>query len=521
MKKGLLILLISLCWSGFVVAQDSLFFYKSGDIIYSNSTYNIDSVTFVAPDYYAKYRSNVVFNYLNQETDLTKFAQMIQIARLEKELDNMTIWAPVNSALSQIDLTDTALVKLIVKNHIAANLIYIWPGSTSRLVSMLNNKHYPIQTTNGTLTLDGKTILASNNKVSGSIIHTLSEYVPAKLNLWEYITQGTGHDLLKAYVNSKNILDGEKIIGNDILAQMTFLNDENIVSTFIIPSDEAWTDAYSKLYPYCASFNGTTANAQEETTKLAIIHNNAYMGKLNPNRNDTSYLSTSGYELKSPATMLTVTDSNSLSNGTAINVSQLKMYNSEFWNKEIRMEAENVGFGRTILNYTATRISDEGTGYDLSKDYYISLAPTTSSGISKLNVKFPIPNTLSTKYNVYCVFVPTAIADTTDKRPYKVKFYFSYQGQDGTQVTDKGVTATNTLAATTSQIGIFTTNPTTVTKMLVLKDFQLPYCNFVLSNQSPINVALKVENAANPTGSDMINYNRNIRIDCIILEPVQ
>ncbi len=515
-------LLILLCFSAIAVAQDSLFFYRSGDIIYRNSTNAIDSVSFLPPDYYAKYRSNIVFSYLSQETTLTKFAQMVQIAGYEKELDNKTIWVPVNSALSQINLSDTTLVKQIVNNHISPNIIYPNADGSNLTVNMTNNKRYILQKTNENLTLDGKIILTINNLVARSVIHTLNDYVPYKLNLWEYITQGTGHDLLKIYVNSKNILNGDKIIGNNILSQLSFLKDENSISSAIIPSDEAWTDAYNKLYPYCASYAGVTSNAQDEVTKLAIIHNNFYTAKLNPSRNDTSYLSTSGYQLKTPSSILAGAETSELSNGTVVNVNQLKMYNPEFWNKEIRVEAENMGFGITTANYSPTTLLSTDNVFDISDGKYLSLTPTSTSNLTNTNntyVKFKIPNTFSMKYNIYCVFVPTAIVDTTNKKPYKVKFNFSYQNETGSLVYDNFVTATNTLTTTSSQTGVFTTNPTTITKMLVLKDFLLPYCNLILSSQNSINVVLKVANAASIT--EDINYNRNIRIDCIIFEPFQ
>ena len=51
MKRLLYIILLLLIFcSGAVKAQDSLFFYKSGTIIYGTPKYLIDSVTFLAPD---------------------------------------------------------------------------------------------------------------------------------------------------------------------------------------------------------------------------------------------------------------------------------------------------------------------------------------------------------------------------------------------------------------------------------------------------------------------------------------
>jgi len=511
---------------GAIQAQDSLFFYKTGGIIYKVPSSEVDSVTFVPLDYYQNLRCNTVMNDLKSNTELTLFAQMIQIAGYEKKLDNTTIWAPVNSALSQINLSDTALVRRIVTNQIAINKVYTSIIGNGLLVQMIDGKKYLFSAASGNYYLDKNTVLTSNVFSANSIIHVMNGYTPYKLNIWEYITEGSGHDLMKAYVNSHtttvfNASTGTYVTTNDLKDQLAFTVDESNTGSFIIPTDEAWNDAYTKLYPYCVVPSSSLTDAQAEATKFAIVLNNAFSSKLNPTLTDTSYIASSGFQLKSPSVMLAGAQTTEQSNGTSYTVSQLKMYNPEYWSKEVRLEAEDASWGRTTSFYTPTVMYESGRDYVVSNNKYLYLADISSSSLSTLFVNFPIPNTLSTKYNIYCVFLPSTVGDPNDVRPSKVKFYLTYKNASQNQVTNASIDATNTVQAATGTSAIFTTNTNTITKMLVAKNFVFPFSNLIYNNASKITVALKVQNATAKTVSEMASYNRNLRIDCIVLEAVQ
>jgi|GEM_PF-301631 hypothetical protein len=525
-KSFLLFLLLA---SGFlanpVKAQDSLFFYRSGKIIYKNLAENIDSLSYFSPTDYSVSRSNIVFENLQANTQLSLFARMIQIAGFENKLDSVTIWAPVDNALSEVNLSDTALVKRIVNNHIAKTKIWTSFPYSAMMVTMLNSKRY-VFATNPTYSLGGHSISTPNIFVASSVVHVLNGCLPYTRNIWEYIMQEPGHDLLKAYINSHNKLDvNSSLLKNDLADLLSFTNDEFLIYSALIPSDEAWTDAYNKLFPYCKAPKDSLSQA--DATKLAIIHNNFFKGWLDPS-SDSIYTSTSGYQLKTAQTMLDGAQATKTSNGNIINVSHLKMYDPGYWNKTIRVAAQSVAYIDSLKsNYALTE-----TNYaDSIGGSYLTCTPTTASTLVILSVRFPIPNTLSTKYNIYCNFVPSTVVDTTDKKPYKVKFYLTYVDASGTLMKNVGFDVNHQLTTTSAQVATFITNGTTPTRMLIAENFQFPYSNIVCgfpvtgasasNSLGKVNVFLKVQNAMLSTAADRLTYNRTIRIDSIVLEPVQ
>lgn len=481
---------------------------------------------------------STLFNYIQSRNELTTFAQMLEITGYDTLLNKtqtFTVWAPKNSSLVDVDLTDTLAVRKIVENHIT-RFLETTSGLKDKTILTMNSKLLSFAKQGGVKTFGGKLIEESDIATLNGIVHIMADYAPYKKNLWEFINETEGLDSLRTYLLSLDslvfdekasfkdevLVDSIMKKTNIVLDNLADLDNEDSIYTAILPDNAAWSEAYARIYPFFRALPvDGGAKTQRNNTKLALVQDLFFRGKLNVPVSVDTLTSTYGNKFANPNRLFNNAQPTDMSNGTSYITSQLNSTATESWFKERRIEAEWTVYDRITSNYAASTVTSLGTNYNISNKYYITLTPTTSSGISKLYVKFPIPNTLAAKYNVYCVFVPTAIADTADKRPYKVKFYFSYNDANGTLVADKGVTLTNTLAASTAQVGTFTTNPSTMTKMLVLKDFQLPFSNLMYSEKTPINVALKVENSANPSGTDLVNFNRTVRIDCIILEPVQ
>jgi len=107
-----------------------------------------------------------------------------------------------------------------------------------------------------------------------------------------------------------------------------------------------------------------------------------------------------------------------------------------------------------------------------------------------------------------------------DSRQYKVKYNFSYINSAGTFVKDAPITSKNAIAAQGGTAAVFTTDSLAITKMYVT-EINFPFCNLYTSKSltSDINVKLKVESAV--LIGEKALFDRDMRIDYIILEPVE
>lgn len=484
-----------------------------------------------------------LYEYIESRKELSTFAKMLRKVGYDSILNTsqtFTVWAPTDSALLGVDTTNLILVKKIVMNHIA-RFSFPTSGISSKTILMLNNKLIPFALSLNGYTFGEKHIvkLDSDLATSNGIVHVLSNYVPYKMNFWEYISETAGLDSLKSYINSLTIpvLDNSKsyhngvftdsvmIYTNYVFDDLAALNIEDSIYTAILPDNAGWTEAYNRIKPYYNTLSKDGgATAQRLLTKRTLVQDLFFKGKKTLPIVEDSLKSTGGNTFANPNYLFeNYSRFDTLSNGFSYVTSHLMTKPSESWYKTIKVEAESSMFGRTEANYSPSSDASIGSGFDISNGSYLTLRSTTLGASAVLFANFPIPNTLSAKYNIYCVFVPTTIVTPTDMRPNKIKFYLTYMNSAEKQVTYANIDANNKVLSTTIAKGsaTFTTDGTKITKMLVAKDFVFPFSNLVYNNILGLTVALKVENATGVTSSETTNFNRDLRIDCIILEPVQ
>lgn len=484
-----------------------------------------------------------LYQYIESREDLSKFREMIKIVGYDSmlvETQTYTVWAPTNDALAGVDLSDTALVKKLVNNHIT-RFSYPTSGVTSKIILMFNKKLIAFAKGPNGYTFGGKLITEPDLAMSNGIIHVLGEYAPYMKNIWEFINETDGLDSLRAFMKSVTYktfdLEGSFKEGvfvdsvyketNYVLDTLAYLEVEDSLYTAILPDNAAWKTAYDQAFPY---FNMLPKNggvsAQIIHTRKAIVDYLFFAGKYYTSQpKDSIYSTYFMNKFKNPNRLFEGAQMYEMSNGLSYVTSQLKADAKETWMQDIRIEAEDTYWGRTTSNYTASRLSSVGSSFGVSRKSYLGLTDASVNSLAKLAVTFPLPGTLSGKYNIYCVFVPTKIVDANDIRPFKVKFYLSYVNSAKAQVNSAAVDANHKVLTPTSAAGVFTTNPNEIDEMLVAENFQFPYANLLdwRSQDFPknISVALKVENATAKTVLEQLSYNRNLRIDCIILRPVQ
>lgn len=438
-------------------------------------------------------------------SDLTDFKRMLELTGYDAVLNadqTYTVWAPVNSAFDQITInwSDTASLSEIVRNHIARfNYPTAGFNTTSlKKVYMLSGKFVPFDKgitgfTFGSFTMDTTNILAKNG-----ILHVLNGFVPYSSNVWESLGRIAGLDSVYAYLNPL----GSTPFGD--------INNEDSVYTALLPNNEAWIRSYNTIMPYFNCLPAATRDSsvakQRRLTQNAIMQDAFFKANISDPSlyAGDSILNTSNHWFTNFPRLFEGATPYKASNGYVWVSDSLRNTATESWHREIRVEAENSSLGRTSQNANVYWRSSEGTGFPCSNNRYVVVAPTTPNEISQVFVTFPIPNTLSSKYKIYCVFAPAAISEIK-QLPCLVNFYLEYVKSDGTTFWIATPILTNVLTSGTEMSKIF------------VKEMSFPFCN-IGDNIGDITVKLRVRTMAKESQSTI--YSRTLFIDCIILEPV-
>ena len=444
-------------------------------------------------------------DFIESRSDLTVFKRMIEVTGFDSVLNSdqtYTVWAPSNSALSQLSInwSDTSSLSEIVRNHIAR---FNFPTAgfntvSSKKIYMLSGKFVAFDKGNTGFTFGTFSMDTANNLAKNGILHVLNGIVPYASNIWESLSRIAGLDSVYAYLHPL----GSTPFGD--------INNEDSIYTALLPNNQAWINSYNRIKPYFKCLPQATRDSslakQRRLTQNAIMQNAFFRANISDPNTVDSLFDTSNHKFLNAARLFVGATSHKASNGTIWVSDTLRNTPTESWHNEIRIEAENTSYGRTSSNANVYWRSGENTGFNVSGNRYVVAYPLTTSSLQKVWVSFAIPNTLSAKYRIYCQFAPSAIQETV-KLPGLVNFYLEYTKSDGTKFT-----------STVPNVSKAVVSGTAISKIFIA-EMTFPYCNFV-SNDAPgdITVRVKVENAALTSQSTL--YTRTMLIDCIILEPV-
>lgn len=211
-------------------------------------------------------RSKTLSELVAAEPDLSTFAKVLRItgyADVLGEDQSYTVFAPGNSALASIDLTDTTALRALVQNHLSLKLLYAskegaFPTGT---VKMLSNKHIALSNN----TISGIPVDRWNLTSKNGVLHVIDGVIADRMNVWEYLQTLSGNPLVdyiasltqrvmdmdrsvKVGVNSdgRPVYDTIWTYTNPFLAVVP-LDDESKTFTFLLP-DEASINALLPKY---------------------------------------------------------------------------------------------------------------------------------------------------------------------------------------------------------------------------------------------------------------------------------
>lgn len=465
--------------------------------------------------------------YIAQTSELSIFNQLLKTTGYDKVLatsQSYTVWAPVNNALISIDTTDTDLARKIVRNHITRGSISSITDNQS--VKMLNGKKIGYVYDGSNYIFGDNYVVSANNPTTNGLCNIIDGYAPALDNLWEFIGKNENLDSLEAFIYGQSDTTFDALnstyLGKDSADQMIYdssawiysnavlenygaINNEDSVYTALLPDNDAWDEAYSRISNYY-NFPDDAGGAERQSnfTKFRLINDMLYEGRIDDPGSLTSITSTRGTTFSNPAEVFdNAYQTHDLSNGIAFITNQMPNIDTS-WFKKIKVEAEEVD-NRTNYNCLIYTRTSYGSGLDISKNKYILVDPTADEPY----VEFSIPNTLSATYNIYCVFVPASIADASDTIPTKVIYELSWINRQSGSVVRRDITE-DTLTST---------NYTSLTKMWVT-EYDFKFANVQDEDYDNVVVKLRVINDVSTEEEKNGDYSRTMRIDCIILEPV-
>ncbi|MDL2222620.1 fasciclin domain-containing protein [Bacteroidales bacterium OttesenSCG-928-M11] len=492
-----------------------------------------------------------LMDLINQNDDLSVFASMIEAIGYDSVLNSSqsyTVWAPVNDALADVDITDLDQVEEIVNNHIA-RFVKSASGAVNERVFMNNTKLLTFKGGSGVYYLEDAQLVSLNTVGKNGVLHTINSRVPFFQNIWEYLNT-PGLDSIRDYLYSFNkkefdpsasdeidineegftVYDSVFIESNEMwyayfssTRGIGWINSEDSIYTMIIPSNQAWIEAYDRIFPYFVNNMAQGKDSiQNLNTKYAIVKDLVFRGEVNPNLyGEADSLSSTRFGLfYDPQYLFENAEKIDASNGMIyLQNESLKNKSWESWNPTIKMEAEFSAANRQILNPTQVNTGVTGINYyndapEISNGgtFYVEAAANNTNLAPE--VTFEIPNTLAGAYDIYCVFAPDILAKPAAPKMGKVRFEIQQKTRRGTDnwlpIASGGGMGGEIIPANN------VIDTIQMTKMLVYENFKLPYANY---NESENTIRLKVISKLSQ-GDTNKGFGNRMNIDCIIFEPV-
>lgn len=493
-----------------------------------------------------------------------------------------TVFAPDNNAMSAFGQQDNT-VEQFIYNHVCRYTYTLGDvldaeDETMR-VMMLNGKYQDLSCTGGTLMFGRDVAVKSVAGGSNGVLNTVGGIAPFYRNLYEEINAGNrttsvSRDLqaMDQYtflpekstvlgVNEKGetLYDSVFNFKNDWMSRYGDIYKEDSVYTMLVPSDEAWDKQYAKIKPYFRTVGKGEADVSkirvtgqfeledeladslaDAHTRQALLQDLVFRKKIDVEHPDgDSIVSTAGHVFHSPQYLFAGAEEREVSNGQMYVTDELKFIPTESWHNEIRVEAENSSNYLTqYCGSTSSRSVENFPQFaqQVSENKFLYVTPPSLS-FQKNTVRFGLPSTLSGKYNIYIVTLPASAVDTASvndpskMRSTKLNFYLTYVHEDGTLKEDAVIATPSDYNGTQTPTPIDASSPAFITdaehvdKMLVARNFKFPYANYTASpfasdTEDRLTTAyLRVECAVTKA-ADLTLYEKYMRIDCIILEPV-
>ena len=505
---------------------------------------------------------------------------------------------------------DSLLLAQFVKNHIA-EYNYVASGDLQeKRIRMLNGKSFTFSG-NGTYAFNGIQVSTPNLPNQNGVLHILDDYVKFYPNLSEFLHNDTaGIGKLASYVlhyenrtidydnmekssidstGKQEYVDTVYVVTNSIFGRGGLnakIDNEDSTYTFVMPTNKAYQEYYDRIKPYYNFILKTQAHDPANYDKSSdgkvvstefsddsyvayyrdslvkqmvardLIYSKGYSynaGIWDPTiKMDTIYTSHKN-KLSNPNEILNsklVGDPVEMSNGYARIVDTLAFYPWETYNPEIVVPFSRYMIRAFNHNATGVRYTDPyGSvfGPEVTSFTYTLIEPKVAA-TSKPEMFVRLPDVLSGKYRIYCVFLPYTCGKTGVNLPTAMNFQLRYTDAANKLQTYNFCADPADPAHKANTTGAWTDNPKTLNlntafvndtaarheiiyndrpylincaDTICLGEFTFPICYKGLDNNSvapsiyissPLNVFNKTQ---------MAQYSREFRFWAFILRPVE
>ncbi len=505
--------------------------------------------------------------------------------KLLSSSQSLTVFAPTNDAMSSYVGNDEQLNEFLYNHicRYTYSLGDVEMAEDSLLrIKMLNGKYQNLSVNGNNLVFGSQSFITSTQGTSNGVLNTISNLAPFYNNIYEELKRIGGEtDSIAAYLmqfdkqtflpeqstiigsndRDETVYDSVFSFRNEWMSNYGDIYLEDSVYTMLVPTNRAWIEQYNRVKEYFRAYgqgelrnpasglnitgsfatNDNTADSLTRVhTKEAMTMDLVFRKHIDVQHPDgDSIISTNRHTFHAPQYLFADADFRGVSNGQLYVTNNLKFKASESWHQEIRVEAElseNYATQYASSTQTVNVINYPQFTNMVSENGFLIINPTQLS-FQKTTVRFRLPATLSAAYNIYIQTVPasaqdTSLIDSESLRSTRLKFYLRYVHEDGTLKEDAAITTPVDYAGTQTPTPIdskkpaFVTDAKNVNKMLIARNFRFPYANYNISAfqpssvETPVTAFLRVETDVT-SASALATFEKAMRIDCIILEPVE
>ena len=518
-------------------------------------------------------QQQTLWQNIGNNAQLSQFADLLRKTGYDAVLaasQTYTVWAPQDGTFDYDALRNESsdrLLRQFVGNHIARSN-YPASGSVQESIYMLNEKLMHFQG-NGNYQMQDIEVTLPNIAAKNGTIHALKGKIPFLPNIYESLNSETFPlDSISDYFHSFDsrelneqksvpgpVLNGEQTYldsvfyeHNDLYTRnRAYINREDSNYTMILPTNEAWHKARTQikaLYNYVPQFefmeNTSTTIGEKKVTVVSLkdaaqlqdsivnvmllrdlfynnnLYDNPRLGALTDGQQlqCDSLVSTTLSKIYAEDAALLFEDAHRVdkSNGAVWVTDSLRMRPWNSWNPELHQEAE----GSLVANYfntagepSSVRVSASAqnpaiTG-KISNSRYLQAQPSASN--TNPEVDFYLSGVRSATYSVYAVFVPANITNANAlSLPSRMVVDIGYADE-------KGKSQEKRMRNTAKGNNYFENDPTRIDTVYI-GEFTFPVAFVETGRYYPY-----IRFRSNVTNALSSQYDRTLRIDCLILRP--